>query len=118
MIPQAQVLALGLVATQLPPCEPDDNERYWEASRRNEVIRLEKWFAIYHRYLRSPEWRSIRERVIARDKELCQGCLQEKAVEAHHLTYANIGEEFLFELVAIGPRCQRRLRLPQDKIPR
>lgn len=117
VIPQAQVLALGLVATRLPLCEPDDNERYWDASRRDQAVRLEKWFAIYFRYMQSPEWRSIRERVLARDKEVCQGCLKEKAIEAHHLTYAHIGEEFLFELVAIGPRCQRRLRLPEDKIP-
>lgn len=117
LIPKARVLALGLVTAELPPCEPDDTDRFLNAWRRDEVTRLEKWFAVYHRYMQSPEWRSIRERVLVRDKEVCQGCLEEKAFEAHHLTYVNIGEEFLFELVAIGPRCQRRLRLSEEKIP-
>ena len=118
VIPKAQVQALGLRTAELPFCEPDDSDRLTESYRRTEAQRIKKWFDAYSLYLQSPQWQLIRERILNRDGRRCQGCLQEDAVEAHHLTYENIGDEFLFELVAIGPRCHKRLRLSQDKIPR
>ena len=118
VIPKAQATAQGIFVDQLPDCEPELTEKLSEASQRNSAARLEKWFSVYQNYLQSQEWRSIRERVLARDRHRCQGCLQEDAIEAHHLTYANIGDEFLFELVAIGKRCQGRLRLSTNEIPR
>lgn len=117
-VPKARQQELGLVVAELAACDPDDNDRRLESYRRWEAEKLRRWFACYRGYLQSPEWLSIRQRVLSRDKRQCQGCLQEEAVEAHHLTYANIGGEFLFELVAIGARCQAKLRLSEDKIPR
>lgn len=117
-ISKARQQTLGLIVAELAPCEPDDNERRSESYRQNEETRRQKWFAVYRQYLQSPAWLSVRQRVLARDQKQCQGCLQEEAVEAHHLTFAHIGGEFLFELVAIGVRCQAKLRLPEDKIPR
>lgn len=117
-VSRARQLDLGLVVDELAPCVPDDSVRRIESYRRDGAERLRRWFACYRAYFQSPEWQSIRRRVLSRDKKQCQGCLQEEAVEAHHLTYANIGGEFLFELVAIGARCQAKLRLSEDKIPR
>lgn len=37
--------------------------------------------------------RPLSRETCPRDKEVCQGCLEEKAVDALYLTYVNIGEE-------------------------
>jgi 5-methylcytosine-specific restriction endonuclease McrA len=39
---------------------------------------------------------------------MCEGCGDEKAQEVHHKTYKNVGDEFLFELVALCNTCHDR----------
>lgn len=57
----------------------------------------------YHAYIRSPEWRAVRQRY--RDSKLPQACLVcgEAMVELHHRTYKNLGNERLSDLV---PLCR------------
>lgn len=62
----------------------------------------------YKAYLESPEWRAKAALVRARAKRTCEGCGVRPAVEVHHLTYAHIGCEFLFELVALCSHCHDR----------
>jgi len=64
--------------------------------------------AEYAAYLQSDHWKDVRQRVLVRDKFLCQGCFREKATEVHHLTYAHRGSELLFELVAVCATCHER----------
>jgi len=64
----------------------------------------------YYEYLRSPEWRAKREKVLQRDKFICQGCLNAEATEVHHLTYDHVFNEFLFELTSLCRECHERLR--------
>ena len=70
--------------------------------------RNEHWRAAYGRYLASPEWRRKREAVLGRDGGRCQGCLMRPAQEVHHLSYAHVGREFAFELVALCGVCHDR----------
>lgn len=62
----------------------------------------------YAAYLKTPAWRERRALVMKRAKNVCEGCGQAKATEVHHLTYAHIGKEFLFELVALCGACHDR----------
>ena len=39
--------------------------------------------------------------MLERDGYLCQGCHDRAAIIAHHLIYAHVGREFLFDLVAL-----------------
>jgi len=63
----------------------------------------------YGDYLRSPRWRDLRAKVLARAGGLCEGCLTTPAVQVHHLTYEHIGNEFAFELRALCDQCHHRL---------
>lgn len=59
----------------------------------------------YNSYLQSPEWRRKREKVLQRSKGICEGCGDRPATQVHHTTYAHVGRELLFELVAICDQC-------------
>lgn len=65
----------------------------------------ERWWAWYDAYLLSPEWRERRAKVLARDDYRCGGCGAARATQVHHLTYARVGREMLFDLVAVCDRC-------------
>lgn len=67
------------------------------------------WFSDYNRYLQSPEWKAKREKVLIRDKYLCQACLERNATQVHHLSYDHVFNEPLFELVAVCKKCHESL---------
>jgi hypothetical protein len=79
-----------------------EEERLQELEERSQARR--EW---YQDYLRSPAWARKRQLVLEREESLCQGCRTSKAVEVHHLTYDHIGNELLFELVALCSACHR-----------
>ena len=64
--------------------------------------------AEYREYLDGPQWRERRELVMARAGQTCEGCRKHHAENVHHLTYAHIQHEFLFELVALCRDCHER----------
>jgi 5-methylcytosine-specific restriction endonuclease McrA len=68
----------------------------------------EFWKA-YEKYLTSPKWETKRKQVLKRAGGLCEGCREREATQVHHLTYAHVGEEFLFELVAVCEICHDKL---------
>jgi hypothetical protein len=101
-------------------CPPWDEELYqrrlrggldaYHQSREAAIARRKaEWKAVYRRYLASADWRSVRERVLNRAWGTCEGCLEAPATEVHHRTYAHVGDELLFELVAICRPCHERL---------
>jgi hypothetical protein len=59
----------------------------------------------YYQYLSTPEWRSIRQRVIRRAGGVCEGCGEREATIVHHLTYQRRGKEFLLDLIAVCREC-------------
>ena len=88
------------------------NERYALYQRVSEVQRERKnqeFWDWYDQYLQTEKWGRIRERVLSRADGICEGCGRRKATQVHHLSYTHVGEEFLFELVAICRDCHGRL---------
>lgn len=63
----------------------------------------------YVEYLKSPQWQDIRQRVFERCCGICEGCEKNMATEVHHLTYDNVGNELLFELVGVCKSCHDRI---------
>lgn len=63
----------------------------------------------YDLYLETPEWRVKRRKVLNRANGMCEGCLDRKATQVHHLTYKHVFREFMFELVAICDECHDRM---------
>lgn len=84
----------------------------WESKRGEQ---REEWRAWYTSYLASPEWQERRQAVPKREHHLRQGCRQERATEVHHLTYEHVGEELLFELVAVCRSCHEKAHQCQSR---
>jgi hypothetical protein len=81
----------------------------YDALRAAEVERLKtQCREQYQRYLQTPEWLARRELVLERENRICEGCRSRSATEVHHATYDHIGNEFLFELVALCRACHDR----------
>jgi len=62
----------------------------------------------YVEYLASADWQKLRNAVIVRCGNLCEGCRGSGVDDVHHLTYRHIGREFLFELVGLCRACHTR----------
>lgn len=63
----------------------------------------------YALYLETPEWQERRRKVLVRAKGICEACLEARATEVHHETYAHVFDEPLFELRAICRDCHERI---------
>lgn len=84
------------------------HQQWREINRELDSKAREEWKREYHDYLLTPQWTALRDLVLQRENHLCQGCRKERATQAHHTTYQNVGHEFLFELVALCRPCHER----------
>lgn len=76
------------------------------------------WKAQYRRYLRSPEWRALKERVLRRDGYMCQCCLNAPAVEVHHESYAYMRDTPAYLLQSVCRPCHEMLTaIDKGEIP-
>jgi hypothetical protein len=76
-----------------------------------------EWREKYHAHLDSRKWQDLRDKVIERQKCICAGCEAAPVEHVHHLTYAHMGDEFLFELLGLCIDCHLKLhdRHPNDR---
>ena len=80
-------------------------ERY-ESSKKVEIA---EHTDEYWEYLNSsPEWQLKRRKVFARAKNICEGCAEQPATEVHHISYDNIFDELLYQLVALCEDCHKK----------
>ena len=63
---------------------------------------------LHRTHLRSEYWKNIRQLVLDRDKGICQSCKTEKAKDVHHLTYKNLGNETIDELISYCRACHEK----------
>jgi len=85
--------------------------KYIRLNAENDARLIEKshdWQAEYQAYRRTPEWQAKRARVLRRANGTCEGCLDAQAAVVHHLTYANMGDELLFQLVPLCQPCHEK----------
>ena len=80
----------------------ESQQRAIERARQNA-----EWWAWYNAYLLTPEWKRKRDLVMRRANRVCEGCGINSAIQVHHLTYEHVGNELLFELVAICHECHQ-----------
>jgi hypothetical protein len=84
-------------------------EKQYEADQIYEIARHLRYINSTHYqyilYLQSEEWKSKRLLVLERDKWICQSCKISKATEVHHLTYINLGNENLDDLISYCKKC-------------
>jgi hypothetical protein len=63
----------------------------------------------YLRYLRSPEWKELRRKVLERDSYRCQVWLSHEATEVHHRTYERFGHEDMADLISLCRACHKAI---------
>lgn len=61
----------------------------------------------YQDYLSSPEWKLKREKVISRCLNVCERCHSNTVEQVHHLTYENIFNEPLEDLMGLCRECHK-----------
>ncbi len=60
----------------------------------------------YDEYLKSAEWKHLKELKLKQAKYTCQGCLESgRVLEVHHFTYERIGMELLTDLTVFCKEC-------------
>jgi 5-methylcytosine-specific restriction endonuclease McrA len=77
----------------------------YAATHKNEH---DSWWEKYKQYLQSKQWQEIRQRVLTRDRYVCQACLRNRASQVHHLSYElynKMGKSAAFELASICNAC-------------
>ncbi|WP_339955475.1 HNH endonuclease [Yoonia sp. 2307UL14-13] len=72
------------------------------------AVKSNDWRAEYEAYRRTRAWQSKRSKVMRRANVVCEGCLDAPATVVHHTTYANVGDELLFQLVALCRDCHAK----------
>jgi 5-methylcytosine-specific restriction endonuclease McrA len=95
------------------------NYENWNAEREYERETLWNWisenndrtsdYAKYREYLTSDLWKSKREKILFRDKNICQECKIKPAEEIHHITYENLYNELLEDLIALCKECHNEV---------
>lgn len=104
-LPDVDEKLLGLRSRRYEQRQADRTRR--DAARAEAFNRL--WWAWYADYLKSPIWAERRQLVLYRAGGICEACRAAPATEAHHLTYDNVGQEPLFDLVAVCQSCHQNI---------
>ena len=73
--------------------------------------------AKYTDYLKSPEWKKIRNSVLERDNFRCAVCGSTDGLNIHHITYENIfnEQENLSDLVTLCRKCHETIHSPHRR---
>jgi hypothetical protein len=88
--------------------EREDEQKYLLNSKKNFDFFNSPRYK-YYLYLNSVEWKNKRNQVFERDSNICQKCLAKTADDVHHLTYENIGNENLTDLISICRSCHKEI---------
>ncbi len=117
--PLSKTKAYELYAGEEPPVFDNDLKEAWTKARydgTSKIIEQDQtgFWESYSKYLASPEWVKKRKKVLKRSQGICEGCGEKEAAEVHHISYENVGNEFLFELVAICSECHDRIHPEND----
>lgn len=93
--------------------EWEERQRAWQAGEAERARAREAenrdWWNWFQNYLQSEAWRRKRNAALKRAQGWREACGQNQATQVHHLTYAHVGNEPLFDLRAICDECHQQL---------
>ncbi len=58
-------------------------------------------------YMLSEEWQELRTLVFTRDNHTCQSCGSQSSLNCHHVTYINLNNENLEDLITLCKSCHQ-----------
>jgi hypothetical protein len=90
---------------ELQDCH-DEERRADLCVRRSRLSELHNM--TYAEYLRTPEWKARRSRVLIRAGHKCEVCNANGRLEVHHRTYDRYTQELLNDLIALCRSCHQR----------
>jgi len=73
----------------------------------------------FGKYILSKRWKILRKKVLSRDNHNCQFCNSKKNLIVHHITYNNLYNETLDDLITICSKCHMKFHRENkmDNIP-
>lgn len=80
-------------------------------------LQSKQWRKEYEAYQKTPQWAALKEKVLLRAQGMCEGCRDKRATVMHHLTYAHVFNELLFELVALCEDCHNKAHSHKTAAP-
>lgn len=96
-----------------------ENYNAWQGSKCEEFSYLSEQKKVYNffqshrykyeRYIASDRWKRKRDSVLLRDNNLCQKCRVKTADAVHHITYDNVFNEPLQDLISVCDQCHKKL---------
>jgi len=64
----------------------------------------------YMKHMKSRAWKELRDEVLERDEHCCQVCARDKErLEMHHVSYDNLFNETVDDLVTLCHGCHRQI---------
>lgn len=81
-----------------------------EKSFQPDKVNLNHYRQWKQQYLKSPEWKALKSKVLNRDNYTCQSCNSNGIpLEVHHITYQTFGNENLSDLVSLCRNCHQSI---------
>ncbi len=68
----------------------------------------------FQKYIKSKKWNILRRKVLNRDNYTCQFCNSKKDLIVHHITYNNLFNETLNDLITICYKCHIKVHRKGD----
>lgn len=75
------------------------------------------WRKLYTDYLRSEEWKAVREKLFIERGKICECCGSEKKIHVHHLHYNTLTFERMEDLKVLCEKChnQEHININRNK---
>lgn len=90
--------------TRKPPSSSDTVYSPLDSTKFNKYLVDEFRIYKYH-YLNSSPWKQLRKSVLERDNYCCVICKSTYDLNVHHLSYKNLGNEPISDLVTLCSSC-------------
>ncbi len=72
------------------------------------VEETNEWLRRYKAYLKSPEWKEKRQRVLQFWDYKCATCSSPLDLHVHHRTYQRVGDEAFNDLIVLCENCHAK----------
>jgi hypothetical protein len=92
-----------------PEWNAELQEKYWEGQKKEFEDKRPQRRQDYQAFLSTPEWRTLRHKVLQRAQFPCECCLSDGAVEVHHDGYSDGWLPPAWKLRAVCRSCHERL---------
>ena len=107
------VVPATLIVIFLALSSTDNNQDELRLQREEKDRALKLLYTIesvdYKEYIKSAAWYQKRLARLKKDKYTCQKCGDTEFLEVHHLTYDNLGDEPMEDLVCLCRACHQKV---------